>query len=470
MSCTFCQAQDKKPPNFVILFIDDMGWRDWSGNGSDYIKTPAIDAIAKEGLVFQQGYVNAANCAPSRCAILSGQYPQRNDFYNVFTIHRGIKHVDRLSLKDIQDGQTLRSNKLTFAEALKKQGYTTAMYGKWHVSGKEKVMPDRQGFDEVDEHHAKELRKLFKKTKDPKQVYSYTNQAMAFAEQASKEGKPFLIYLAHHAVHLGYSYTDESYNLFKGKAAGINHDSPKYAAMLHDTDKSIGMFMQKLKDLNIDDNTVVILLSDNGGVPSHCKQPPLRAFKGSYYEGGIRVPFMVRWPNTIKPGKSHTPVMAIDLYPTMLDLAGVEDITSHVGKHTLDGTSIAPLLKGHKIEDRSMFWYFPAYLSGNPRYTGTRTKEYRQQPCSVIRKGDWKLHLFFEEWSLDGGQVKIDTNNSVELYNLKEDIGETNNLAAAKKDVRDALLKELLDWHKRTGAKIPKESNPLRGKLQKRKK
>jgi hypothetical protein len=113
MSCTFCQAQDKKPPNFVILFIDDMGWRDWSGNGSDYIKTPTIDAIAKEGLVFQQGYVNAANCAPSRCAILSGQYPQRNDFYNVFTIHRGIKHVDRLSLKDIQDGQTLRSNKRT---------------------------------------------------------------------------------------------------------------------------------------------------------------------------------------------------------------------------------------------------------------------------------------------------------------------------------------------------------------------
>jgi arylsulfatase A-like enzyme len=158
MALSVSSSEAAKQPNFVIIFIDDMGWRDWSGNGSDYLATPNIDKIGEEGLVFDQGYVNAANCAPSRCAILSGQYPPRNDFYNVFTIHRGNKKTDRLSLGDVPDGQTLKEEKLTFAEALKKVGYKTAMYGKWHVSGPENVMPDQQGFDDVIETHAHNLK------------------------------------------------------------------------------------------------------------------------------------------------------------------------------------------------------------------------------------------------------------------------------------------------------------------------
>ncbi|MCK4565424.1 MAG: sulfatase [Verrucomicrobia bacterium] len=449
-------------PNFVILFIDDMGWRDWSGNGSDYLVTPNIDKIGEEGLVFDQGYVNAANCAPSRCALLSGQYPPRNDFYNVWTIHRGNKKTDRLSLADVQDGQTLRKERITFGEALQKAGYKTAMYGKWHVAGPEKIMPDVQGFDDVSEHDAKKLGKLFKQDGDPKQIFAYTRHAMDFAEACHRENKPFLIYLAHHAVHGPDICRPESKEIYANKKPGKINKSPKYGGMMHDTDAGIGMLMKKLKELGIDDNTVVFFLSDNGGTPSHCTQPPLRAYKGSFYEGGIRVPFIVRWPGKIKPGKSHVPVMAIDLYPTMLELAGVTDIPAHVDGQPLDGTSIVPLLKGGSIEERPMFWHFPAYLAGNPKYEGARNPKYRQRPVSVIRKGDWKLLLHFEEWSLDGGRAKIAENKSVELYNLKDDPGELNDLSLKNTAKRDELLDELITWWETVGAPVPAEPNPKR--------
>jgi len=465
-------SHTEQRPNFVILFIDDMGWRDWSGNGSDYLVTPNIDRLGKEGLVFDQGYVNAANCAPSRCAILSGQYPPRNDFYNVWTIHRGNKQYDRLSLNDVQDGQTLRDERITFAEALKQAGYGTAMYGKWHVKGPEAIMPDQQGFDDVLEHEAKRLGKLFKQDGDPKQIFTYTKRAMDFAETCHKAGKPFCIYLAHHAVHAPDVGRPESVALYKDKQPGKINRSPRYGGVMHDTDESIGQFMQKLKDLGIDDNTVVFFLSDNGGTPGHCTQPPLRAYKGSYYEGGVRVPFIARWPGRIKPGRSQIPVMAIDLYPTMLELAGVKDIDAHIAKQPLDGTSLAHVLtEGNPLPERAMFWHFPAYLTGNPSYTGGREEaRYRQQPVSVIRKGDWKLHLYIEEWSLDGGREKIDTNNAIELYNLREDVGESTNLALTHKQKRDELLDELLAWHATVNAPMPREPNPDLGKEKPKKK
>ena len=443
-------------PNFIILFIDDMGWRDWSGNGSDFIETPNIDALGEQGIVFDQGYVNASNCAPSRCAILSGQYPPRNHFYNVWTIHRGNKN-DRLSLDDVKDGQTLYDERITFAESLKKAGYKTAMYGKWHVEGEAEIMPAQQGFDTVLAHKAGLLKEIYKETGDPKHIYGYGKAAMEFAEESVKEGKPFLIYLAHHAVHAPIAATPESTALYEDKAPGKINSKPKYAGMMTDVDKSIGTMMEKLKTLGIDDNTVVIFLSDNGGTPSTCTQPPLRAFKGSYYEGGIRVPFIVRCPAKFAPAKSSTPVMAIDIYPTMLDLAGVKDIQKHVDGQALDGTSIVPLLKGENFPARSIFWHFPAYLSGSKAFTGGRDENYRQQPVSVIRKGDWKLHLYMEEWSLDGGREKIDSNNSVELYNLAKDPGEQNNLALENKSKRDEMLDELLAWHKEANAPVPAE-------------
>ena len=456
------QAQAAKRPNFVIIFIDDMGWRDWSGNGSDFLVTPNIDKIGAEGIVFDQGYVNAANCAPSRCAMLSGQYAPRNKFYNVFTIHRGKKGIDRLTLADVPEEQVLFKERITFGEALQKAGYKTAMYGKWHVGGHGKkgekiIMPQEQGFDDVLYHHPGKLNKLFKENGDPKQIFAYTKQAMKFAEECKQEDKPFLIYLAHHAVHAQDQCRPESKALYADKKPGKISKGVKYGGMMHDTDEGIGMLMNKIKELGIDDNTVVFFLSDNGGVHWHCTQPPLRGYKGCYYEGGIRVPFIVRWPGKIKPARSQAPVMAIDLYPTMLELAGVTDIAAHVDGQPLDGTSIVPLLKGKSMEDRPMFWHIPSYLSGNPAYEGARHQKYRQRPASVIRKGDWKLLVHFEEWSLDGGRDKIAENGAVELFNLKDDPGEHKNLAMKNISKRDELLDELIAWWKSIDAPIPKE-------------
>ena len=271
-------------PNIVIFFIDDMGWRDWSGGGSDYFETPNIDRIAKEGMNFTEGYVNAANCAPSRCAILSGQYTPRNHFYNVWSIHRGNKKKDRLSLNDVPDHQVFPDERTSFAEAMKKAGYKTAMYGKWHISGYNKqgsgneggVSATMQGFDDVYEHPAGALGALFKKDRnDPKHMYSYTNRAMQFAEKCVTEKKPFLIYLAHHAVHGGNQSRPETLQAYKNKKQGKFHNkaNPAYGAMMANTDHSIGIMMDKIKQLGIDDDTVIVFLSDNGGprAPAHRK-------------------------------------------------------------------------------------------------------------------------------------------------------------------------------------------------------
>ncbi|MBT3278701.1 MAG: sulfatase [Phycisphaerales bacterium] len=457
-------------PNIVLLFIDDMGWKDWSGGGSDYFKTPNIDRIAERGVNFTQGYVNAANCAPSRCAILSGQYTPRNHFYNVHSIHRGHPKTDRLSLKDVTDGQVFADKKTSFAEAMKKAGYRCGMYGKWHVSGHGKkgagdggVTPKMQGFDDVLEHGASTWKK---DRNDPKKMFTYTKQAMGFAETCVDENKPFLIYLAHHAVHCPSEARPETIKEYKAKPRGNFHNKvdPVYGAMMADTDTTIGMMLDKLKELKVEDNTIVIFLSDNGGTPgTRASQGELRSWKGSYYEGGIRVPFLVSWPGTIKPGVNNTPVMAIDLYPTMLKWAGVKNIKAHLGDYPIDGQSILPLLTGKgEFKERPLFWHFPAYLPRNPKYTQSRVKGYRQQPVSVIRRGDWKLMLFMEEWSLDGGRAKIATNNAIELYNLKADPSEKSNLALKEIKVRDRLLDELLAWQKSIGAPIPKEPNPDR--------
>jgi arylsulfatase A-like enzyme len=472
LSLLFGKGLLASQPNIVIFFIDDMGWRDWSGGGSDFFETPNIDRIAAEGMSFTNGYVNAANCAPSRCCILSGQYTPRNHFYNVWSIHRGNPNKDRLSLNDVPDHQVFPDERVSFAEAMKNAGYQTAMYGKWHVSGYDKqgsgnkggVGPAMQGFDDVYEHPAGALGQLFKNNPDdPKHMFSYTKRAMKFAEKCVSEKKPFLVYLAHHAVHGGNQARAVSLEKFKTKQPGKLHDkvSGGYGGMMADTDDSIGMMMAKLKELKVDEDTVVVFLSDNGG-PPRASQAPLRSWKGSYYEGGIRVPFLVRWPGKIKPSKNDTPVMAIDLYPTMLELAGVEDIDQHLDGYQIDGESILPVLLGKKeqLEERAMFWHFPAYLSGNKSYTGARSyPDYRQQPVSVIRRGDWKLMMYMEEWSLDGGREKIATNNAIELYNLKDDISESHNVALREVETRNRLLDELLAWQKAIGAPIPKEPN-----------
>jgi arylsulfatase A-like enzyme len=228
-----------------------------------------------------------------------------------------------------------------------------------------------------------------------------------------------------------------------------------YAACTHDLDAGVGILLQKLDDLGLRDNTLVVFTSDNGATRSS-PQEPLRGNKGSYHEGGIREPFIIRWPGVTKPGsKCNVPVINVDLYPTFLDATGSKVAE---GK-TLDGESLVPLLKGEPaLRRKAIFWHFPGYL--NTAVIRGRDPDFRTRPVSVIRKGDWKLYLYHEEWQLDGGAGKLDTNNAVELYNLAADIGEFKDVAASNKSRRDELLGDLRAWFKETRAPLPTEKNP----------
>ena len=449
----FAEEQHRKP-NIVLIFIDDMGYKDIGFNGSKYYLTPNIDKLAAEGMIFTQGYVCAANCAPSRACMLSGQFTPRHKLYAVNTIKRGNKYNDRLALTDVKESKVLPARTVTFAESLKKAGYATAMFGKWHLGNFDSENgPGRQGFDTALPTNPPKAAK-FKKTGDPKEIFLYTSQACRFIEE--NKDRPFLVYLSHHAIHMGIQARAEMIEKFKARKTVGGQNNPAYAAYIAHTDDGVGRLMDKLEELGLDEETVVIFLSDNGGIPIS-SQLPLRGLKGMYYEGGIRVPFAVRWKGQTKAKSTcDTPVCAADLYQTFLELAGAEPPQDQ----PLDGSSIVPLLKGDKaLEDRPIFWHFPGYLYQSG-WTGSRDPLYRTRPVSVIRKGDWKLMMFLEEWSLDGGWEKRHTNNSVELYNIADDISEKRNLSQAMPEKRDQMLRELMAWQKRTDAPIPKAPNP----------
>jgi arylsulfatase A-like enzyme len=288
-------------------------------------------------------------------------------------------------------------------------------------------------------------------------VFTLTRKACEFIE-ANKD-RPFFCYLAHHAIHTPLQGREDTLAKFKAKTPGEQHHNALYAACTYDLDASVGVLMQKLDELGLAKNTLLVFTSDNGGT-QQSSQEPLRGNKGSYYEGGIREPFIVRWPGVTKPGsRSDVPVINVDLFPTFLSAAGAAVPDGKI----LDGESLLPLLKGDgDLTRQSIFWHFPGYLD-NPVIRGreldVRTG-FRSRPVTVIHNGDWKLHLYHEEWQLDGGREKLAENHAVELYNLKEDIGERVDLANKNIAKRDELLDELLAWHRLTGALVPHEPNP----------
>ena len=229
--------------------------------------------------------------------------------------------------------------------------------------------------------------------------------------------------------------------------------------MVESVDQSVGKITKTLEDLGLSKNTILIFYSDNGGHGTYTCQKPLRGGKGMFYEGGTRVPMFAYWPHEIKGGTTNDePVIGIDFYPTYLELAGINP----PGNYPLDGKSIVPLLKGGKsISREAIYWHFPAYLQS---YEGlrhdSRDTAFRTRPVSVIRKGDWKLLLYHEEWVLDGGREKMESNNAIELYNLRDDIGEERNLVKTDLNKRDELLDQLLAWIADIDAPIPSQANP----------
>lgn len=445
---TNLQAADPpRPPNIVFIFADDLGWKDVAYQGSDFMETPNIDRLAQQGMVFTNGYASAGNCQPSRACLLSGTYTPRHHVYAVNSTERGPKELMRLTPVPNKSG--LPPENVTFADALQAAGYATGMFGKWHLGGPDGAPPAEQGFDVVLEKNGQGG----SITDDPKAVFTLTSAACEFMEKHRE--RPFFVYLAHHAIHTGLQARSETLQKFKAKPPGEQHHNPLYAACTYDLDDSIGRLLAKLDELKLADNTLVVFTSDNGGT-NQSSQEPLRGNKGCYYEGGIREPFIVRWPGVVKPGsKCDAPVINIDLFPTFLAAAGAKPPP---GK-TLDGESLFPLLTQQgELHRKSIFWHFPGYLD-RPVIRG-RDAQFRTRPVSVIRQGDWKLHLYHEEWLLDGGREKLDTNNAVELYNLKDDIGERNNLAAKNPEQRDALLNDLLAWFEETDALLPTKRAP----------
>ncbi|MEX2216381.1 MAG: sulfatase [Phycisphaeraceae bacterium] len=450
LSAPAAHAAPGRQPNILVIFSDDQGWRDTGYNGEGYIETPNLDRLAKEGMVFTSGYASAGNCQPSRGCLYSGTYTPRHYVFAVASTDRGPKQLQRMI--PIPNKSGLPVENITLGDAMKAGGYATGHFGKWHLgSGPEGTSPAQQGFDVVmDGPHQNA-------PKDPKSVYKITDAACEFMEK--NKDKPFFCFVSHHAIHSKVEARDETLAKFKAKSEKVDSKiSPVYAACMYDLDDGVGILLKKLADLGLEKDTLVLYTSDNGGTNAS-PQEPLRGNKGGYYEGGIREPFIVRWAGVVKAGsKCDVPVINIDLYPTFLDAAGIKVPAGKV----LDGESIVPLLKqtgdSGGLKRKAIFWHFPGYLD-RPVIRG-RDPVFRTRPVSVIRKGDWKLHLYHEEWQLDGGRGKLDTNNAVELYNLIDDIGERKNLANANKMKRDELLDDLLAWFKATDAPLPTEKNP----------
>ncbi len=442
-------------PNIVLIFADDLGWKDVGWQGSDFYETPNLDKLAASGMVFSSGYAAAGNCAPSRACLLSGNYTPRHHVYAVQSTDRGPKNAMRLV--PIPNRSGLAKDNVTIADALKAAGYATGIFGKWHLDGPEGASPAEQGFDTVHESYHGWHEAQSKDPQNPKGVYSLTRGAIDFIEK--NRTRPFFVYLPHYAIHSALEARPETLARFQKKAPGAQHKHALYAACLHDLDASVGLLMAKLAELGLEQNTLVVFTSDNGGT-QQSSQEPLRGSKGGYYEGGIREPFLARWPAVIAAGsRSDVPVINVDLFPTFLAAAGAPVPAGKV----LDGESLLALFRGTGALARpSIFWHFPGYLNDpviRGRDLDVRTG-FRTRPVSVIRRGDWKLHLFHEEWQLDGGREKLAANGAVELYNLAADVGEHRNLAAAEPARRDALLDELLAWLKRTDALLPTQPNP----------
>jgi arylsulfatase A-like enzyme len=446
------QAQEKQvPPNIVFIFIDDMGWKDVGYMGSEYYETPNIDNLAKRGMIFTQAYANAANCAPTRASLLSGQYSPRHGVFTVARSDRGDPEDRRLI--PIENSRTVPLEHIMISEALKPAGYRSAAIGKWNVGNS----PEEQGFDlgipgsGFEGHFNKEGEYL---------ADHLTDKAVEFIKENNPErtGNPFFLYLAHYAVHTPIQAKDSLINKYQEKQGSQDHNNPTYAAMIESVDHSVAEVNGILEELGLSENTLLVFFSDNGGHGTYTSQKPLRGGKGMFYEGGIREPMFAYWPGKIKQGTvCEEPVIGTDFYPTFLELAGVEKPKDYV----LDGRSIVSLLNGEAtINRKALFWHFPAYLES---YQGmkdeSRDTVFRSRPVSVIRKGDWKLLQFHEEWVLDGGRQNISENNAVELYNLADDISETKNLAAVETDKRDELLDDLIKWQQEIDAPIPREIN-----------
>ena len=437
-------ADEPRPPNFVLILVDDLGWRDVGCNGSTFYETPNIDRLAASGRRFTDGYAACPVCSPTRASILTGKYPARLHLTDWLP-----GRADRPSQKLLRPKflQHLPLEEVTLAEALKPLGYVSASIGKWHLGGPD-YSPEKQGFDlnvgGCD------------KGSPPSYFFPYKNRTFSLpgleegregeyltdrlTDEAEKflqknRDRPFFLYLAHYAVHIPLQAKKDVVAKYRAKVKpGQGQDNPLYAAMVEAVDDSVGRVLKKLEELKVADRTVVIFTSDNGGLsvkegpntPS-TSNAPLRAGKGYLYEGGIREPLLVRWPGVTKAGSTcDVPVCSVDFYPTVLEMAGVRE-----GAGAVDGVSLVPLLRqaGEPRRD-ALYWHYPHYSNQGGR------------PGGAVRQGQYKLIESYEDGKL-------------ELYDLREDVGEANDLARRLPEKTAELHRLLREWRTAVQAQMP---------------
>lgn len=445
------QAQEKQP-NIIFIMADDLGWTDLGVMGSDYYETPHIDRLAAEGMRFDNAYAAAANSAPSRACFMTGMYTPRHGVFTVSPPDRGPKNKRKLI--PISNKEDVDAGFVTMAEALQPYGYQCGHIGKWHLGDDtDGTGPLSQGFiSNVAGGRAGSPYSYFypycnvkkeqchigleKGTSGEYLTDRLTDEAANFIQ--AHMDQPFFLYLAHHAVHLPLKAPQALIDKYEKKAKGTHHTNPIYAAMVESLDRSVGKICQIVDLLGIADNTLIVFYSDNGGSEPTTDNYPLNGGKGTPYEGGSRVPLIVRWKGKIVENTvSSVPVTGVDFYPTFVSLAKGKPATN------LDGENIIQLIKKNRT-DRDIYWHFPAYLESYKKSGAT----FRATPYSTIRSGDWKLIYYYED-------------KSIELFNLQEDLSESTNLAETNPAKKKELYAKLMQWIKKTKAPIPTELNPF---------
>jgi uncharacterized sulfatase len=414
-------------PNIIIILADDLGWADLGCYGNTFNETPNIDKLAKQGMRFTQFYAGPV-CSPTRANLMSGQDQAR------FGITQHIPGHKRPYAKLIDPVVPLQLPLAveTFAERLRGAGYQTGYMGKWHLGGAG-FSPAEQGWSTVRETQGHTVTaKIDAQAVGKRTVEFLTDKAVEFVEQ--HKAKPFLLQVSHHAVHIPLTTTPELLAKYQAKKAMAGYPSrPEYAGLLEELDQSVGRIMEAVDKAGIAGNTLILFLSDNGGLEHEqsgrivTSNKPLRGEKGTLYEGGIRIPAIARWSGTVPAGaQCDTPGITMDVYPTLLELSKA----SAAEKQPQDGVSLAGVLKDPqaKLKRETLYWHLPHY--------------HHSTPASAIRKGDWKLIQFYET-------------DKVELYNLKDDLGEKNDLAAKETSRANELKAALAAWRKAVNAQMP---------------
>ena len=442
-------SQAERRPNVILFLVDDLGWHDLGCQGELWIETPKVDEFAESAVRFSNFYANGAVCSPTRAAIQSGQYQTRFQL----TAHIPGHYRPFEKVTEPPNALSMPAEIVTLGEMMQDAGYHTSYFGKWHLGKDAEHQPENQGYDHVvrtgGSHFAPGFRAWPEGAPKPEPgeylADFLTDQTLSYIEEHREE--EFFVTLAHYAVHIPLQAKRELIDKYEAKPKPDPSDPthPVYAAMVEHVDQSFGRILAKLDELELADDTIVVFTSDNGGLHSRYDQQgqvvttnaPLRDEKGSPYEGGVRIPTLIRWPGESKPGTvCDEPALSIDFYPTFIEAAEALGPDGQI----LDGHSLVPLLRypNSALSRESIYWHYPHY--------------HHSRPSSSIRSGDYKLIHFFDD-------------GSVELYDLLEDLGETINLAESQPERVRELLQELIIWREETGALTPywnERHNPTR--------